>query len=320
VFHAGGSVEVSHAGGSVEVSHAGGSTEVSHAGGSVEVSHVDGSTEVSHAGGSVEVSHAGGSVEVSHAGGSVEVFHAGGSVEVFHAGGSVEVLHADAPHVVELHADAPTSICISVGILLPISISCMLTLNKFVKSDVNLFIGIANCLAISTIKSVSNSKFTYVVTLIASTKGNENCGNSKLKKSNGKNPFLSVKNAIWSQALHSGINIEVFKRHITFVISFTISAITSIAASNFGNFGGGGKSGNSIFGKLGRSGNCGILISGRTGIEGKDKVREGTEGKERLGKFGNNIGLGVILNSGKATSSPTLILCKSKIISGHFGN
>jgi hypothetical protein len=43
-------------------------------------------------------------------------------------------------------------------------------------------------------------------------------------------------------------------------------------------------------------------------------------GKDKSGKFGNINGLGVSLNSGKLISKLALILCKSRIISGHLGN
>jgi hypothetical protein len=46
----------------------------------------------------------------------------------------------------------------------------------------------------------------------------------------------------------------------------------------------------------------------------------GTSGKYKFGNCGNNIGLETILNSGNQIVIHALILCKSIIISGHFGN
>jgi hypothetical protein len=68
--------------------------------------------------------------------------------------------------------------------------------NILLKSLVKLLSGVAICLANSTINSVSNSKFTYVVTFIASTNGKENSGILRSIKSVDKYPPLSVKKAI----------------------------------------------------------------------------------------------------------------------------
>jgi hypothetical protein len=129
-----------------------------------------------------------------------------------------------------------------------------------------------------------------------------------------------VINAIWSQALHSGTKGEVFKKHIIFVTNLKTSSITSNDASIFGKVGGGGRSGKFIVGKVGKSGNVGIIISGKTGNAGRETPSHGEFGKFNEGKFGNMKGLTEILNSGKLISKFALILCKSRIISGHFGN
>jgi len=47
---------------------------------------------------------------------------------------------------------------------------------------------------------------------------------------------------------------------------------------------------------------------------------DGVSGRTSLGASGNTIGRGDILKSGRYTVSPALILDRSKIISGHFGN
>ncbi len=108
-----------------------------------------------------------------------------------------------------------------------------------------------------------------MVTLIASTNGNENCGKEISRKSKLKYPVLSVIKAIWSPALHSGTNGLVFKIHIIFVTSLSIFNTHSIAQNNFGNFGGGGKFGNSIFGNDGRSGKSANSILGNNGRVGR---------------------------------------------------
>jgi len=85
-------------------------------------------------------------------------------------------------------------------------------------------------------------------------------------------------------------------------------------------------------GKLGIGGNSGISISGNTGNEGipnnsdkeictsNHKLKFGTSGKYKFGNLGNKIGFVSIANSGKAIFNHALILCKSIIISGHFGH
>jgi hypothetical protein len=111
-----------------------------------------------------------------------------------------------------------------------------------------------------------------------------------------------------------------------------ISNTTSIEANIFGSFGGGGKSGKLTVGKVGNGGSSGISISGKRGKlsisnpNNSDNFistvtsKFGTVGKNNFGKLGNKIGLVLISNSGKATVNQALILCKSIIISGHFGN
>ncbi|MDP2396421.1 MAG: hypothetical protein Q8M44_06245, partial [bacterium] len=103
-----------------------------------------------------------------------------------------------------------------------------------------------------------------------------------------------------------------------------MSTIISILDNNFGNFGGGGKSGSSIVGNEGKSGNLGISKVGKTGISGNCTLNAistlGTFGKFNSGKLGKIIGLDVMLYSGKVTLNQALILCKSNIISGHLGN
>jgi len=64
------------------------------------------------------------------------------------------------------------------------------------KSFEKLLSGSTICSASSTIKAVSNSKLTYVDTLIASTDGKENSGKVTSIKSLHKYQPLSVKNAI----------------------------------------------------------------------------------------------------------------------------
>jgi hypothetical protein len=179
-------------------------------------------------------------------------------------------------------------------------------------SFVNTLTGIVDCLAASVKKSASNSKFTQVVTLIASIKGKDNCGNEISKKSNGKNHCLAVINAIKSQALHSGTKGLFFIIHIIFVISFNMFKIAAKAQNIFGSFGGGGKSGNFISGRLGRSGKSGISIIGRSGIEGRFKVTVGSVGRYKFGKVGRSIGLKLNSNSGIQIFNQALILCKSK--------
>jgi hypothetical protein len=104
------------------------------------------------------------------------------------------------------------------------------------------------------------------------------------------------------------------------VIALSISSIHSRDANILGNVGGGGRFGNSTVGNAGKSGNSGISIVGSTGIAGKLIDTVGTSGRYKFGKFGNNIGRVPNVNSGRLIVSHALILCKSIIISGHFGN
>lgn len=142
-----------------------------------------------------------------------------------------------------------------------------------------------------------------------------------IRKSVGKYPDLSVKNDIWSQALHSGTKGFIFKIHIIFAISLSIFKTHSIAQNSFGRVGGGGKSGkvtvedsvieevpsNSIIGKVGE-------------IFSRFIFTFGVFGKYKFGKVGNNMGLRLNWKSGKLIDKLALILCKSTIISGHFEN
>jgi hypothetical protein len=106
--------------------------------------------------------------------------------------------------------------------------------------------------------------------------------------------------------------------HIAFVISFKIFKTHSIEPNNFGSLGGGGKSGSFILGKLGKSGNSGISILGKIFSFGRFRLNPGESGKVSLGAGGNIKGLVLKSNSGKLIFKLSLILCKSKTISGSF--
>ena len=110
-------------------------------------------------------------------------------------------------------------------------------------------------------------------------------------KSIHKNQFLSVINAIWSPALHSGWKGEDLRIHIALTTSLAISIINSNPSNNFGNLRGGGRFGNSISGKLGISGSSGTLNSGKVGISGRFIFTPGTFGKFKFGRFGKIIRL-----------------------------
>jgi hypothetical protein len=71
-------------------------------------------------------------------------------------------------------------------------------------------------------------------------------------------------------------------------------------------------------GNQGISGNSGISNSGKIGISKLTFTFKFPHDKS--GNTGRIIGLGCISNSGKYKFNQALILCKSNIISGHFGN
>ena len=169
----------------------------------------------------------------------------------FSSSGASEILTSDSP-------SSSRSILISLGIasdrsMLDIDISNMFAMLFDILSSGAVILRTA-----SRMNSISNSRFTYVVTFIAEIAEYENAGGCISIKSVGRYPFLSVRNAIWSQALHSGTNGDPFRIHIAFVISFIILRIASTLPKSFGIFGGGGRSGSSIVGSVGRSGSSGI--------------------------------------------------------------
>lgn len=132
--------------------------------------------------------------------------------------------------------------------------------------------------------------------------------------------LLSVIYAIWSHALHSGTNGDVLRIHMALVTSLRIFKTHSTAPKSFGIFGGGGRFGSSTVGSVGKSGSSGIVNEGSRANAGKVKDALGTSGRRSAGRFGNTIGLGFKLKSGKYTTNHALTLCKSIIMSGHFGN
>lgn len=168
-------------------------------------------------------------------------------------------------------------------------VGSLVHLLTLLRSLENLLNGSRVDFAISTINSISNSRLTYEVIFIASTKDVAIFGKSINNLSICDTQFLSVIQAIASQALHSGVSMLpiLFHKHIIFESNLMSCNIISIVLNIFGIFGGGGRSGNLMFGRLGSSGK-----SGNSGREGSDHI---------LGRdiFNDQLKLGV---SGKVRS------------------
>lgn len=161
------------------------------------------------------------------------------------------------------------------------------------KFEVNEFSGSVVDFAISKIKSRRNSRFTKVVTLIASMKLKFICGYSTSKKSVDNFHCLSVICAIRSPARHSGTNGFVLIRHITFATILRILSVNLIDPNNFGIVGGGGSSGNFTSGSdgiFGRSGSGGIC--GSCGTHGSSPPTVGISGRNSFGSTGSTRGTG----------------------------
>jgi hypothetical protein len=106
-----------------------------------------------------------------------------------------------------------------------------------------------------------------------------------------------------------------------FWTTFRILRTQAILPKSFGSFGGGGRSGRVIVGKDGSSGRSGISgRAGRRGIDGRTNVAFGADGRESDGREGRRIGTGFTENSGTVIRIPARISCRSRMISGHFGN
>lgn len=99
-----------------------------------------------------------------------------------------------------------------------------------------------------------------------------------------------------------------------------ISRIPSTDPKSFGIFGGGGRSGSSTLGRVGKSGSSGSVGVGSTGSSGKITFAHGESGSLSFGRFGSVTGRIFISKSGTYTVRPARISCKSRMISGHFGN